>query len=124
VERLLDLAPNLAVNLDPSHFFWQSIDPLVAIRRLAGRIGYAHAKDTILEREQVVVDGLLDRTTWRYATVGHGRGAEGGRRCGDGVHGAGHDSVLSIEYEDSAVGAEESIVEAAELLAGALAERV
>jgi sugar phosphate isomerase/epimerase len=124
VERLLELAPNLAVNLDPSHFFWQSIDPLVAIRRLAGRIGYAHGKDTVLVREQVMVDGLLDRTTWRYATVGRGRGEKWWRMFVEELQRAGYDGVLSIEYEDPVVDAEESVVEAAELLAGALAERV
>jgi sugar phosphate isomerase/epimerase len=124
VERLLQLAPNLAVNLDPSHFFWQSIDPLVAIRRLAGRIGYAHAKDTVLVREQVMVDGLLDRATWRYATVGHGRGVKWWRMFVEELQRAGYDGVLSIEYEDPTVDAEESVVEAAGLLAGALAEHV
>ena len=124
VERLLELAPNLAVNLDPSHFFWQSIDPLVAIRRLAGRIGHAHAKDTVLVREQVVVDGLLDRTTWRYATVGQGRGVKWWRMFIEELQRAGYDGVLSIEYEDPVVDADESVAEAAGLLAGALAERV
>jgi len=124
VERLLDLAPNLAVNLDPSHFFWQSIDPLVAIQRLAGRIGYAHAKDTVVVRERVMVDGVLDRTAWRYATVGHGRGVKWWRMFVDELQRAGYDGVLSIEYEDPAVGAQESVVEAAELLTGALVERV
>jgi sugar phosphate isomerase/epimerase len=121
VERLLELAPNLAVNLDPSHCFWQSIDPLVAIRRLAGRIGYAHAKDTVLVREQVMVDGLLDRTTWRYATVGHGRGVKWWRMFVEELQRAGYDDVLSIEYEDPSVPAEQSVAEAAGLL---LLERV
>jgi sugar phosphate isomerase/epimerase len=124
VERLLELAPNLAVNLDPSHFFWQSIDPLAAIRRLTGRIGYAHAKDTVLVREQVIVDGLLDRTTWRYATVGHGHGVKWWRMFVEELQRAGYDGVLSIEYEDPIVDAEDSVVEAADLLAGALAEHV
>jgi sugar phosphate isomerase/epimerase len=124
VDRLLELAPNLAVNLDPSHFFWQSIDPLVAIRRLAGRIGYAHAKDTVLVRERVMVDGLLDRSTWRYATVGHGRGVKWWQMFVEELQRAGYDGVLSIEYEDPIVDAEDSVVEAAGLLGGALAEHV
>jgi sugar phosphate isomerase/epimerase len=124
VEWLLELAPNLAVNLDPSHFFWQSIDPLAAIRRLTGRIGYAHAKDTVLVREQVIVDGLLDRTTWRYATVGHGHALKWWRMFVEELQRAGYDGVLSIEYEDPIVDAEDSVVEAADLLAGALAEHV
>jgi sugar phosphate isomerase/epimerase len=124
VERLLDLAPNLMVNLDPSHFFWQSIDPLEAVRRLAGRIGYAHGKDTVLLAERVAVDGVLDRSTWRYATVGHGRGIDWWRLFVEELQRAGYDGVLSIEYEDPEIGAEQSIVEAAELLVGAVAERV
>ena len=123
VERLLELGPNLAVNLDPSHFFWQLIDPLVAIRRLAGRIGYAHAKDTVLVREQVTVDGVLDRTTWQYATVGHGRGVKWWRMFVDELQRVGYDGVLSIEYEDPSVDAEDSVLEAAGVLAGALAVR-
>lgn len=122
-ERLLELAPNLAVNLDPSHFFWQLIDPLVAIRRFAGRIGYAHAKDTVLVREQVTVDGVLDRTTWQYATVGHGHGVKWWRMFVDELQRAGYDGVLSIEYEDPSVDAEDSVLEAAGVLAGALAVR-
>jgi sugar phosphate isomerase/epimerase len=116
VERLLDLAPNLAVNLDPSHFFWQSIDPLEVVRRLAGRIGFAHGKDTVLVPERVCLDGVLDRTAWRYATVGHGHGPEWWRQLVEELQRAGYDDVLSIEYEDPVVGAEESVAEAASLL--------
>jgi sugar phosphate isomerase/epimerase len=124
IERLLDLAPNLMVNLDPSHFFWQSIDPLEAVRRLAGRIGYAHGKDTVLLPRRVAVDGVLDRSAWRYATVGHGRDLDWWRLFVEELQRAGYDDVVSIEYEDPAVPARVSVVEAAELLAGAVVERV
>jgi sugar phosphate isomerase/epimerase len=121
VERLLELGPSLAVNLDPSHFFWQSIDPLAAIRRLAGRIGFAHGKDTVLDAARIGVDGRLDRTAWRYATVGHGRGPGWWRDFGDALRRARYDGVVSIEYEDPLVAPESSIVQAAHVLADALA---
>ena len=35
-----------ACNFDPSHFFWQQIDPLASARALAGAIFHVHAKDT------------------------------------------------------------------------------
>jgi sugar phosphate isomerase/epimerase len=124
VERLLAVGDNLAVNLDPSHFFWQSIDALEAVRRLAGRIGYAHGKDTVLEDERVRLDGVLDRRAWRYATVGHGRGVEWWRAFGEELQGAGYDGVISIEYEDPLVPPEASVVEAAGLLAEAIREPV
>jgi len=120
VERLLELGPSLAVNLDPSHFFWQSIDPLAAIRRLAGRIGFAHGKDTVVDDARVAVDGRLDRTAWRYATVGHGRGPDWWRAFGEELRQAGYDGVVSIEYEDPQVSAEASVAEAAHMLESAL----
>jgi sugar phosphate isomerase/epimerase len=122
LERLLELGPNLTVNLDASHFFWQSIDPIAVVRRLAGRIGFAHGKDTVLEAERVAVDGVLDRSAWRYATVGHGRGVEWWRTFVEELQKAGYDEVLSIEYEDPLVPAEASVVEAAGLLTNAVTE--
>jgi len=123
VERLLELGPRLAVNFDPSHFFWQSIDPLAAIRRLGDRIAFAHGKDTVLDDDRVALDGVLDRGAWRYATVGHGRGVEWWRAFVEELRRAGYDGVLSIEYEDPLVAAEESVVGAAGVLADALAEQ-
>jgi sugar phosphate isomerase/epimerase len=123
-ERLLELGPSLAVNLDPSHFLWQSIDPLAAIRRLGGRIGFAHGKDTVVDAARVALDGRLDRNAWRYATVGHGRGADWWRAFGEELREAGYDGVVSIEYEDPQLPAEASVVEAAHVLAEALTEEV
>lgn len=124
VERLLDVGPNLAVNLDPSHFFWQSIDPLAAVRRLSGRIGFAHGKDTVLDEGRILLDGVLDRGAWRYATVGHGRGAGWWRDFLDELRRAGYDDVVSIEYEDTLVPPAESVLEAAAVLEEALATAV
>ena len=36
----------LGANFDPSHLVWQGIDPVAAIRKLAGAIDHVHAKDT------------------------------------------------------------------------------
>ena len=66
-ERLGSATPSLAVNLDPSHLFWQSMDPLEVVRRLSGRIGFAHGKDMVLEPGRVKLDGVLDRRSWRFS---------------------------------------------------------
>jgi sugar phosphate isomerase/epimerase len=124
VERLLEVGDNLAVNLDPSHFFWQSIDPLVSISRLAGRIGFAHGKDTVLDDTQIALDGVLDRDAWRYATVGDGRGIEWWRAFVDELQRAGYDDVISIEYEDELVSPDASVKRAAQLLTEATKELV
>lgn len=123
-ERLAAAGDELAVNLDPSHFFWQAIDPLVALRRLCGRIGHAHAKDAVLADERVEVDGLLDRSTWRYATVGHGHDAGWWAAFASALGAAGYDGVLAIEHEDALVSAEEGVRAGAAMLAVAVAAEV
>jgi len=45
--RLRSIAgPTVGCNYDPSHMFWQSIDPIEAIRVLGDSIFHVHAKDT------------------------------------------------------------------------------
>jgi sugar phosphate isomerase/epimerase len=76
--------PELGVNFDPSHLFWQGIDPVAAIAELgrAGAIFHVHAKDTFLDSELARVNGPLDTTsleldeerTWKFRTVGDGHG--------------------------------------------------
>jgi sugar phosphate isomerase/epimerase len=122
VERLLEVSPALAVNVDPSHFFWQSIDPLAAVARLGGRIGFAHGKDTVVDEGRVALDGLLDRTAWRYATVGHGHGPEWWASFVAALRAAGYDGVISVEHEDEAVAPEQGIAESGGALARAIAE--
>ncbi len=123
VERLLDVSPVLAVNLDPSHFIWQGIDVLVAIERLAGRIGFAHGKDTVLVPERVAVDGLLDRTAWRYATIGRGHNASWWAAFIEALQKAGYDDVVSVEHEDAEVAPESGIAEGARVLAAAIGDK-
>jgi sugar phosphate isomerase/epimerase len=115
-ERLAALSPSVALNLDPSHFFWQSIDPLAVAERLEGRVGFVHGKDVEFQDARIVVDGVLDRTAWQYTIVGRGHTAGWWRsfihqlRCG------GYDGVISIEHEHPAVPGEEGVLEAAEAL--------
>jgi sugar phosphate isomerase/epimerase len=115
-ERVREAVANLAVNLDPSHFFWQSIDPLAAVRRLKDRVSFAHGKDTVVQPDRVGLDGVLDRNAWRYATVGHGHDPAWWRAFVAELVAAGYEGPISIEYEDEFVEPERSIVEAARLL--------
>lgn len=122
VERLLEVASNVSVNVDPSHFFWQSIDPLEAVPRLGARIGFAHGKDTVIDEAKTALDGLLDRTSWRYATVGRGHGHEWWVSFVRALRDAGYDGVVSIEHEDEAVSPEQGIAESGRALARAVRE--
>ena len=81
------------VNLDPSHFWWQGIDPIATIEALDGAIGFAHGKDTIVHADRVARHGVLDfrwpadadTMPWHFCAVGHGhdtaRGPSYSARC-------------------------------------------
>jgi sugar phosphate isomerase/epimerase len=118
------LSPNLGVNLDPSHFFWQSMDPLALVRALGDRIGHVHGKDTVLHAERMALNGLLDNRwphppeamPWNFATVGRGHDAEWWARFVGALRDQAFAGTISIEYEDPFVAAEESVTESARLL--------
>ena len=109
--------PNLGVNFDPSHFWWQGIDPHEVIAQLGPRIGFAHGKDTLVHADRVRRDGVIDfrfpvdpaTASWHFAAVGTGHGVEEWAHLLAALRAAGYDGDVSIEHEDPRVGAEEGI---------------
>jgi sugar phosphate isomerase/epimerase len=120
--------PAIAVNFDPSHLFWQGIDPAAAVARLGGNGAIAHvdAKDTELLADRVAVDGVLetrpasavDARSWRFRTIGCGHDAAEWRRIVAALSAVGYDGVVSIEHEDCLLPADDGLVRAVSLLAG------
>ena len=43
----------IGVNFDPSHLFWQGMDPLVCVRELGDAIYHVHMKDTWLDQPNI-----------------------------------------------------------------------
>ena len=111
-------------NFDPSHLFWQSIDPIAAVRLLAGSIFHVHAKDTQLYPSNLVRTGVLDtkpyteerERSWIFRTCGYGHGAEWWTEFISTLRMFGYDSVLSIEHEDSLLSPGEGLTKAANFL--------
>lgn len=99
----------IGANFDPSHLFWQGIDPVGAIRALRGAIYHVHAKDTKVDPYNVAVAGVLDtghytdeaKRTWIFRTVGYGHGADVWRAMFSELQLGGYDRTVSIEHEDS-----------------------
>lgn len=125
--RLNSVAPAIGVNLDPSHLFWQRMDPLAVIERLGPRIGCAHAKDVRYDSSELELNGLLDsrwpgdpmRIPWDFAAVGHGaHDAQWWQAFAAALTRATTASTLSIEHEDRLVAPEDGITASAQLLGG------
>ena len=58
---------NIGCNFDPSHFWWQGIDPIAAVRHLGpqGAIFHVHAKDTRIDPINSGINGNLGREILR-----------------------------------------------------------
>ncbi len=123
--RLRSIAgETVGCNYDPSHLFWQNIDPVAAIRVLGSSIFHVHAKDTQLYPSNLVRTGVLDTKpyteerdrSWIFRTCGYGHGAEWWSEFISALRMFGYDSVLSIEHEDSLLSPGEGLTKAANFL--------
>lgn len=123
--RLREIAgPSIGCNYDPSHMFWQGIDPIAAIRLLRDAIFHVHAKDTQLYPTNLSSTGVLDTKPytqernrgWIFRTCGYGHGAEWWKEFVSTLRMFDYDDVLSIEHEDSLLSAEEGLSKAAQFL--------
>lgn len=116
--------PSVGCNFDPSHLFWQNIDPIAAVRVLGDAIFHVHAKDTQLYPANLPRTGVLDtkpytderKRGWIFRTCGYGHGAEWWKEFVSTLRMFGYDNVLSIEHEDSLLSAEEGLKKAAAFL--------
>lgn len=99
----------LGANFDPSHLFWQGMDPVSAIRELKGAIYHFHAKDVKLNPYNIAKNGVLDTKnfmnevdrSWLFRTVGYGHSESIWCDIFSELSLTGYDHVISIEHEDS-----------------------
>ena len=103
------VGPVIGANLDPSHMFWQGIDPIVAVQCLGRAVFHVHAKDTKMNEQNIARHGVLDtqpygremERSWTFRTVGWGHGVEFWTDFLSALRLVGYDDVISIEHEDS-----------------------
>ena len=123
--RLRAIAPDvIGCNFDPSHLYWQGIDPCAAIRALRECIYHVHAKDCRINAMNTAVDGVLDaksyraelERSWIFRTVGYGHGELEWRSIVSTLRMTGYDHVMSIEHEDSLMSSAEGLAKAVAFL--------
>lgn len=119
-----ETSPLIGANYDPSHLFWQGIDPLTSIKLLGSSIHHVHAKDTFIDKANVAANGVLDtkpytdlaNRSWYFRSVGYGQGDETWKTIVSALRLVGYDYVLSIEHEDGMLSMNEGLSRAAKLL--------
>lgn len=116
----------IGANLDPSHMWWQGIDPVEAIKILGSEnaIHHFHAKDTIIDQQNMNRNGLTDMTeyahmrdrAWYFRTVGFGHDLKTWADIISALRLMGYDYVVSIEHEDGLMSVDEGFTKAVENL--------
>jgi sugar phosphate isomerase/epimerase len=121
VETMLRLrdacGPALGCNFDPSHLFWNGVDPVAAIRKLGDAIVHVHGKDCYVDPYNVAVNGCNDykpyskipQRSWSFRTIGYGHDIKIWKDIVSALRMVGYDYVVSIEHEDGLMSFDEGL---------------
>lgn len=100
----LDHRETFGFNFDPSHLYWQMLDPTEFIYEFADRMYHMHVKEAVRNlngRNGILSSHLLfgdHRRGWDF--VSPGRGGVPFERVFRALNDVGYDGPLSIEWED------------------------
>ncbi len=114
----------IGANFDPSHLFWQGINPVEAIKYLGDAIYHFHAKDTRIDEANTAVNGVLDtgsyrdilNRSWVFRTVGYGHDSKIWNDMISTLKAIGYDGAISIEHEDGLMSPKEGLEKAIKFL--------
>ncbi|MBP1915925.1 sugar phosphate isomerase/epimerase [Lederbergia galactosidilyticus] len=116
----------IGTNFDPSHYFWQGMDPVASIKALGNEsaLFHFHAKDTRIDQQNNALNGVLDtksysdiaNRSWIFRTVGYGHSEETWRDIISTLQTIGYEGAISIEHEDGLMGIEEGFTKAVSFL--------
>jgi sugar phosphate isomerase/epimerase len=120
--RLRDaVGPVIGANVDPSHMFWQQMDPVAVVDALGDAVYHVHLKDSEVVRDQVALTGVLDNRpfadpksrAWVFRTVGRAHDESFWSAFFSALTRVGYEGSLSIENEDVEQPQEAGVREAA-----------
>jgi sugar phosphate isomerase/epimerase len=131
LQRMRDAVGSvIGANIDPSHLFWQQMDPPAVIRALGPAVYHVHLKDTEIVAGQVAIAGVLDQRpfddpdarAWVFRTAGSVHGGEFWSAFVAALREVGYEDVLSIENEDPGLTPEAAVREAARFMRSVLGD--
>ncbi len=144
LERLVERtgATHVGAEMDPSHLFWQGMDPVAAVEYLGDLVVHAAAKDVRINDRYARVYGVLDErfrrlspdeervnlggdewvnewpadSAWDFVALGRGHDVEFWARFVEALRAVDPDMAINIEHEDTSLGRIEGLEVAADVL--------
>ncbi|GAB1421265.1 sugar phosphate isomerase/epimerase [Anaerolineales bacterium] len=112
----LNHRPAFGINFDPSHLYWQMVDPVGFIYEFGDHIYHAHVKET--EHRLDGRNGILashlpfgdHRRGWNF--VSPGRGSVPFEKVFRALNAVGYEGPLSVEWEDNGMNRDQGAPEA------------
>ncbi len=122
------VGPVIGCNFDPSHLFWNGVDPVAAIRKLGDAIFHVHGKDVYVDPLNCSVNGCNDNKpydriaerSWTFRSIGYGHGVKTWKDIMSAFRLIGYDHVVSIEHEDALMSSDEGLAKAVAVLKEAM----
>jgi sugar phosphate isomerase/epimerase len=108
--------PAFGVNFDPSHLYWQMVDPVAFVHEFREHIYHMHVKESVrvLDGRNGILGSHLFfgdyRRGWDF--VSPGRGGVPFERVFRALNGIGYAGPLSIEWEDNGMNRDQGAPEA------------
>ncbi len=99
------VGPVIGANFDPSHLFWQGVDPVKFLKAFPDRIYHCHIKDAevTLDGESGILSSHFnfgdDRRGWDFRSPGHGQ--INFEEIIRELNRANYQGPLSVEWEDA-----------------------
>ena len=135
-------ATHVGAEMDPSHLFWQGMDPVAAVRYLGPLVVHAAAKDVRINTEHAEVYGVLDErfrrlspdedrvnlgghewandwpvdAAWDFVALGRGHDLAFWTKFVDALREVDPNMAINIEHEDTSLGRIEGLQVAADIL--------
>lgn len=112
--------PAFGINFDPSHLYWQFVDPIAFIYEFKDRIYHMHVKESIrvLDGRNSILSSHLffgdHRRGWDF--VSPGRGGVPWERIFRALNDVGYTGPYSVEWEDNGMNRDQGAPEALQMI--------
>ena len=103
-EKIFNLIPSdiLGLCFDPSHFIWQGIDYIKAMKKFGTKIFHVHAKDAEVLKDKLAIEGIFGEGWWRDRIPGWGE--VDWQAFITALRKVGYNGGINIEHEDKIFG--------------------